>query len=265
MTNKRPTALITGASSGIGAVFAREFAVRGYDLIIAARRIDRLNELATAITAETGASVKVLASDLSVPDSAAKLAKAIGSTPVDVLVNNAGWGNIGPFSDEDLTSIADEINVNVIALTQLARLFVGPMIERGRGTIINIASTAAYQPVPNMSVYAATKAYVLSFTEALWGELQGTGVTALAVSPGGTATEFFEVAGGRAMAGGLMTPAQVVATAMSALDAASPAPSVIVGARNRVLSVASRFVPKRQLIAVAKTLMKSNRSGSEQG
>ncbi len=258
MNAKRPTALITGASSGIGVVFAREYASRGYDLIIAARRIDRLNELAAAIATDTGVAVKVVASDLSVPNSAAKLAKAIGSTPVDVLVNNAGWGNIGPFSDEDLTSMADEINVNVIALTQLARLFVGPMIERGRGTIINIASTAAYQPVPNMSVYAATKAYVLSFTEGLWGELQGTGVTALAVSPGGTATEFFEVAGGRAMAGGLMTPAQVVATAMSALDSASPAPSVIVGARNRVMAMAGRFVPKRLSIAVAKTLMKSN-------
>jgi len=258
MTDFRPTALITGASSGIGAVFAREYASRGFDLIIAARRTDRLNELATAITAETGASVTVLATDLSVPNSAAKLAKAVGSTPVDVLVNNSGWGNIGPFSVEDLTSMADEINVNVIALTQLSRLFVGPMIERGRGTIINIASTAAYQPVPNMAVYAATKAYVLSFTEALWGELQGTGVTALAVSPGGTATEFFEVAGGRAMAGGLMTPEQVVSTAMSVLDAASPAPSVIVGGQNRLLAVAGRFVPKRQLIAVAKTLMKSN-------
>lgn len=262
MNAKRPTALITGASSGIGVVFAREYASRGYDLIIAARRTDRLNKLAAAITKDTGVTVKVVASDLSVPNSAAKLAKAIGSTPVDVLVNNAGWGNIGPFSDEDLTSMADEINVNVIALTQLARLFVGPMIERGRGTIINIASTAAYQPVPNMSVYAATKAYVLSFTEGLWGELQGTGVTALAVSPGGTATEFFEVAGGRAMAGGLMTPAQVVATAMSALDASSPAPSVIVGARNRVMAIAGRFVPKRLLIAAAKTLMQSDQRGA---
>lgn len=261
MNTTRPTALITGASSGIGAVFAREFAARGYDLIIAARRTDRLNSLAKAITAETGASVKVLASDLSVPNSAAKLAKAVGSTPVDALVNNAGWGSIGPFSDEDISLMADEINVNVIALTQLSRLFVGPMIERGRGTIINIASTAAYQPVPNMAVYAATKAYVLSFTEGLWGELQGTGVSALAVSPGGTATEFFDVAGGRAMAGGLMTPAQVVSTTMSALDAASPAPSVIVGARNRVMAVAGRFVPKRQLIAVAKTLMKSDHAG----
>lgn len=262
MIYKRPTALITGASSGIGAVFAREYASRGYDLIIAARRTDRLNELAAAITAETGAAVKVLASDLSVPDSAAKLAKAVGSTPVDVLVNNAGWGSIGPFASEDAAAIAEEINVNVIALTQLTRLFVGPMIERGRGAIINIASTAAYQPVPNMSVYAATKAYVLSFTEALWGELQGTGVSALAVSPGGTATEFFEVAGGRAMAGGLMTPEQVVATTMSALAAVSPPPSVIVGARNRVMAIASRFVPKKQLIAVAKTLMKSDHRGA---
>jgi len=257
MNDTRPTALITGASSGIGAVFAREYASRGHDLVIAARRTDRLEALAAEITSAHGVNVRVIAADLSVPGSALKLATAVGKTSIDVLVNNSGWGHIGAFATEDLDGIADEINVNIVSLTQLSRLFVAPMIERGRGTIINIASTAAYQPVPNMSVYAATKAYVLSFTEALWGELQGTGVTALAVSPGGTATEFFDVAGGRAMAGGLMTPAQVVATAMSALDSTSPPPSVIVGPSNRVMAMAGRFVPRRMLISVAKTLMKS--------
>ena len=257
MTEKRPTALITGASSGIGAVFAREYASRGHNLVVAARRTDRLDALAAEITAAHGVSVRVIASDLSVPGAAKKLATAVGKTPIDVLVNNSGWGHIGPFADEDLAGMAAEINVNIVALTQLSRLCVAPMIERGRGTIINIASTAAYQPVPNMSVYAATKAYVLSFTEALWGELQGTGVVALAVSPGGTATEFFEVAGGRPIGSALMTPTQVVATAMSALDAKSPAPSVIVGAANRVMAMAGRFVPRRMLISVAKTLMKS--------
>jgi hypothetical protein len=261
MAGNAPIALITGASSGIGQVFAREYAARGYDLIIVARRKDRLKALASDITESHGVKVTVLAADLSVPGSAEKLAKSVGATPVDVLVNNAGWGHIGSFASEDLSGIVDEINVNVIALTQLSRLFVGQMIERGRGTIINIASTAAYQPVPNMAVYAATKAYVLSFTEALWGELQGTGVSALAVSPGGTATEFLDVAGGRAMGSALMTPEQVVATAMTALQSSSPAPSVIVGSQNRFLARAGRFVPKRQLIAVAKTLMKSDRAG----
>lgn len=258
MTNTRPTALITGASSGIGAVFAREFASRGHDLVVAARRTDRLDSLAKEIAAAHGVSVRVIAADLSVPGAAQKLATAVGKSPIDVLINNSGWGHIGAFAEEDLDGMSDEINVNIVALTQLSRLFVTSMIARGRGTIINIASTAAYQPVPNMSVYAATKAYVLSFTEALWGELQGTGVTALAVSPGGTATEFFEVAGGRAMSGGLMTPAQVVATAMSALDSTSPPPSVVVGSTNRFMAVVGRFVPRRMLIGVAKTLMKSN-------
>lgn len=258
MTTTRHTALITGASSGIGAVFAREFATRGYDLIIAARRTDRLEALAADIRSAHGVDVRVVAADLAKPGSAQKLHTAVAETPVDVLINNAGWGRIGSFATEDLGGIADEINVNVIALTQLSRLFVAPMISRGRGVIINIASTAAYQPVPNMSVYAATKAYVLSFTEALWGELQGTGVTALAVSPGGTATEFFDVAGGRAMSSALMTPADVVRTAMSAIDSNSPAPSVVVGGVNRFMAAAGRFVPKRRLIAVAKTLMKSN-------
>ena len=260
MAEKRPTALITGASSGIGAEFAREYASRGYDLIVAARRTDRLDALAAEVIAANGVSVRVIASDLSVPGAAKKLATAFGKTPIDVLVNNSGWGHIGAFAAEDLDAMADEINVNIVSLTQLTRLFVAPMIERGRGTIINIASTAAYQPVPNMTVYAATKAYVLSFTEGLWGELEGTGVTALAVSPGGTATEFFDVAGGRSMGSALMTPNQVVATAMSALDAKSPAPSVIVGAANRVMALAGRFVPRRLLISVAKTLMKSESS-----
>lgn len=258
MTTQRRTALITGASSGIGAVFAREYAARGYDLVIAARRIDRLEVLATEIRAAHGVDVSVVKSDLSAPGAAAQLAVSVGSTEIDALINNAGWGHIGAFAREDLDGIADEIHVNVLALTQLSRLFVAPMIERGRGTIINIASTAAYQPVPNMAVYAATKAYVLSFTEALWGELQGTGVTALAVSPGGTATEFFDVAGGRAMGSALMTPADVVATAFGVTDSANPSPSVVVGGRNRLLAFAGRFVPRRQLIAVAKNLMKSD-------
>jgi hypothetical protein len=260
MAEKRPTALITGASSGIGAVFAREYASRGHNLVIAARRTDRLDALAEEITAAHDVSVRVIASDLSVPGAAQKLATAVGKTPIDVLVNNSGWGHIGAFAGEDLDGMANEINVNIASLTQLTRLLIAPMLERGHGTIINIASTAAYQPVPNMSVYAATKAYVLSFTEGLWGELQGTGVTALAVSPGGTATEFFEVAGGRPMGSALMSPIQVVATAMSALDAKSPAPSVIVGAANRVMAMAGRFVPRRTLISVAKRLMKSGRA-----
>ena len=260
MAEKRPTALITGASSGIGAVFAREYASRGHDLVIAARRTDRLDALAAEITAAHDVSVRVIASDLSVAGAAQKLATAVGKTPIDVLVNNSGWGHIGAFAGEDLDGMANEINVNIVSLTQLTRLLVAPMLERGHGTIINIASTAAYQPVPNMSVYAATKAYVLSFTEGLWGELQGTGVTALAVSPGGTATEFFEVAGGRPMGASLMTPTQVVATSMSAIDAKSPAPSVIVGAANRVMAMAGRFVPRRTLISVAKRLLKSGRA-----
>ena len=258
MTTTRQTALITGASSGIGAVFAREFAARGFDLVIAARRTDRLDALAKEITAEHGTAVRVIAADLSKAGAAAKLANAVGKTDIEVLVNNAGWGHIGSFATEDIDGMTDEINVNIVALTQLSRLFLAPMITRGRGTVINIASTAAFQPVPNMSVYAATKAYVLSFTEALWGELQGTGVTALAVCPGGTATEFFDVAGGRAMGSALMTPAQVVATSFAELDKASPGPSVIVGGQNRFMAKAGRFVPRRQLIAVAKRLMQSN-------
>lgn len=257
MDAKRQTALITGASSGLGAEFARELAKQGFDLVIAARRTDRLRVLAQELKTAFGTKVTVFEADLSKARAAQGLAISIGNIEIDYLVNNSGFGHIGSFAEEDLQSITDELAVNITALTQLTRIYLPGMIERKRGTIINIASTAAYQPIANMAVYAASKSYVLAFTEALWGEVQGTGVKVLALSPGGTATEFFEVAGGRAMGGKLAKPQDVISTAMVALAKTKNPPSVVVGAVNRFTAALVRFVPRKSVIAMTKNIMKS--------
>ena len=256
---KNQTALITGASSGIGAEFARRLAATGTNLIISARRVERLESLATELRTAHSIDVKVVAADLARPDGATILADAVGDRDIDILINNAGWGHIGHFVEEDAVGITEELQVNVVSLTQLTRAFLPGMVRRNRGVVINLASTAAYQPVPNMAVYGATKAYVLSFTEALWGELRGTEVRVLALSPGGTATEFFDIAGGRAMNGGLDTPQHVVEVAMAALESKKRPPSVIVGARNSVMATANRFVDRATVIKVASKVMRPNK------
>lgn len=245
------TALITGASSGIGDAFAREFAQRGADLIIVARREDRLAALADDIRALHHVEVTVIAADLSTPKAAAALAQKIGAVDIDILVNNAGFGHVGLIADEDSKLLTEEITLNVVALTQLTNIFVPGMVARNRGTIINVASTAAFQAIPNMAIYAATKAYVLSFTEALWGELQGTQVKSLALCPGGTATEFFDVAGGRIAGGALAPVSDVITTTFRALGKKKTPPSVIVGRLNSAISGMQRFVPRKTVIRAA--------------
>lgn len=252
-----PTALITGASSGIGAEFARRYAAQGFNLILAARRTDRMQLLADELLAAHGTKCKVLAADLAKPGAALALANQI-DVEVDVLVNNSGFGHIGPFDRENFDSIADEINVNVASLTQLARIYFPLMKARGSGAIINIASTASYQPIPNMSVYGATKAYVLNFTEALWGEAQGTGVKILAVSPGPTETEFFNIAEGHSLDKKILKASDVVDAAFAGLAANHKKPSVVVGGKNSFMAALAKFVPKRVVIAVAKRMLRSN-------
>ncbi len=159
-------------------------------------------------------------------------------------------------ADEDPALLSEEITLNVLALTQLTNIFLPPMVSRNRGTIINVSSTAAFQPIPNMAIYAATKAYVLSFTEALWGELQGTGVTALALNPGGTATEFFDVAGGRVAGGALAPISDVITTTFRALGKSKTPPSVVVGRLNATMTNIQRFVPRKTVILAAARIFK---------
>ena len=191
------TALVTGASSGIGEALARRFAQEGYGLVLVARRSERLQALATALSAAHGVKVTVAVADLSRPEAPAQLAAAMqrARRPIDVLVNCAGVLQHGRFVDTPATRHRELIELNVVALTSMLAHFVPPMVRRGRGRVLNVASIAAFQPVPSLATYAATKAYVLSLTESLAEELQGTGVTATALCPGITATHMLAAAG----------------------------------------------------------------------
>src|SRR4051794_33560977 len=193
--NSRPVALVTGASAGIGREIARVLAA-DHDLILSARRADELERLAAELRGK-GATCRVVPGDLAEPDGARKLHAAAveGGSVVDVLVNNAGFGDLGPFADADLGKMLRMVQVNVTALTELTGLFLAGMRTRGRGKILNVGSVAGFQPGPLMAVYYATKAYVNSFSEALSNELRGTGITVTCLAPGPTESEFGAAAG----------------------------------------------------------------------
>jgi uncharacterized protein len=197
MTQTRPVALVTGGSSGIGLALARVLAREGHDLVLVARREAELRTIAAELTTKYGAAVTVVVVDLSVPGAARHVADQIEAAglEVEILVNNAGFGGTGRFAETDAGHEDRMLAVNVVALTQLCKLLLPAMSRRGHGRILNVASTAAFQPGPFMAVYYASKAYVLSFTEALGEELAGTGVTATALCPGVVPSGFGEASG----------------------------------------------------------------------
>jgi short-subunit dehydrogenase len=189
-TGRQKTALITGASSGIGRELAELCARDGYDLVLVARRADRLRELEAKWTAQYAVRVRSVPMDLIDEDAPQRLFDELAGAPIDILVNNAGFGAYGPFAETEVATLVEMVRVNVLALTHLTRLFLPAMVQRGDGRILNLASMAAFEPGPLMAVYYATKAYVLSFSEALSEELRGSGITVTAFCPGPTATEF---------------------------------------------------------------------------
>ena len=214
-------ALVTGASSGIGEWFARHLARQGADLILVARRADRLEQLKQEFTAQ-GAKVWVIVQDLAEVGSAQKLWAQIGALDlqVDVLINNAGFGKHGEFLDVDLAQHSNMLQLNINALTELTWLFAQDMKQRHTGHILLVASIAAYMPIPEFSTYAASKAFVLSFGQSLHNELRPYGVNVTVLSPGGVATEFMEISGQkiddwRTLA--IMRPERVAAAALTAL------------------------------------------------
>lgn len=249
------TVLITGASSGIGLGYTHEFATRGANLVLVARSKAALETLATEIKNSKNVQVSTIALDLANLDSGQKLIDIVGAEKltVDVLVNNAGFGTNNRVAKEDRSKIQQEIVLNVATLVDLTAWVLPGMLERDFGVVINIASTASYQPVPGMAVYAATKAFVRSFTEALWGELEGTKVRALTVSPGATKTEFFNVAGANP-AGPLAPVSDVVNATFAALDSKSSTPSIVVGSLNAMMSKLTQFVPKKAVLKIADRL-----------
>ena len=248
------TTVITGASSGIGAAFARALAARGSNLVLVARRLDRLQALAAELEKEHGTTVTPIAVDLASPTAGASLREALSAAGVRVtsLINNAGFGTFGLFVDEDPARLAQEIAVDVSSPVQLSAEFLPQFIAARSGFLINVASMSAYAPTPRMAVYGAAKAFVLSFTEALWAESRGTGVTVFALSPGATSTEFNAVVGTEdATAGATMrTPDDVVATALAHLDSRNPGPSVIDGAGNRLGAVVTRVPSRRAVVTM---------------
>ena len=245
----RPVTLVTGASAGLGAEFARQCRARGDALVLVARRRERLDALA----AELG-DTHVFALDLAEPGAPARLLAEIEAQglTIETLINNAGFGLAGRFADQPAERLLGMIALNVTALTELCRLVLPGMLERRRGFLLNVASTAAFQAGPNSAVYYASKAYVLSLTEALHQEAKGRGVHVTALCPGPTATEFFDVAGsaGSQLARLATDPVAVVRAGLTGL--ARNRAIVIPGIRNKVGAQASRFLPRaamRRIIA----------------
>jgi uncharacterized protein len=245
------TVLITGASSGLGAEFARQLAARGANLILVARRVDRLDALKATLEREFGVTATVIAADLGAAAAASALAAQVArlGLPVHSLINNAGFGSHNRFEHEDATRIHDEVALNVAAVVDLTKAFYPQLLKHGRGILINVASTAAFQPIPRMAVYGASKAFVLSFTEALWYEAKSSGLRVIALCPGATETEFFEVAGPKARTGRVQSAATVVRTALRALDRRNPPPSVVTGFTNVAATIAERVLPRRALVS----------------
>lgn len=251
---KRPRALVTGASSGIGAEFGRQLAQRGYDLVLVARRRDRLEQLAK----ELGGNVEVIDTDLSTQPGVDAIASRLKRGDIDMLVNNAGFGTNGEFSSLPLDRELEEIDLNVRALTQLCHAALVPMREKKSGTIINVASTGSYQPVPYMATYAATKAYVLFLSEALHEEAKTYGVTVTCLCPGLTRTEFHEVAGVNtnkaALRNGWATPEKVVKSALRAAKAGSAI--AVPGGINKMTANLPRVAPRFMVRKVAGAMFK---------
>jgi hypothetical protein len=249
------TALITGASGGIGEEFAVQLAERGVNLVLVARRVDKLADVrARLLNRHPDLRIDVISADLSVPGSTAELTQQVGATGrrIDILINNAGIGMHGQLADQQPERNAAQIQLNCGSLVDLTARFVPAMVQARHGLVINVASTAAFQPVPTLAVYAATKAFVLSFTEALWQETRRSGVRVLTLCPGATETEFFARTGKQFMTRGRQTPQQVVNTALTAID--KSAPTVVSGWKNKALTPGYRFVPRRVMVKMAQQM-----------
>ncbi len=258
----RPLALVTGASSGIGADLARELARGGHDLILVARRMPPLEALAAELRG-AGATVLVISIDLSVPGAGARLAAQLreDGREIDVLLNNAGFGDAGRFDRADPERLEQMLHLNIVTLTMLTRELLPGMIARGRGRVMFVASTAAFQPGPNMAAYCASKAYVLSLGEAIAYELRGTGVMLTTLCPGATETGFAAAARAESLMifrGGLvprMTPAAVARMGYRALMRGQRV--IVTGMVNKLVAGSTRLFPRAAVLAVAQRLLAS--------
>lgn len=261
---KGATALITGASSGIGEAFATLLAARGCNLILVARSEDTLNQIAGDLHEQYDITVDVMAADLTEVSSRENIAQACAELgrEVDLLINNAGFGTMGAFAKADTARERQEIDLNVTALTDLSHHFLPTMLANKRGGIINVASTASFQPMPYMAVYAATKAYVRSLSEAMNAECKHSGVTVTALCPGPVATNFFAATESKGMdgvvekmSGIMMTAEQVASDALKAFDKGRAV--IVPGVPNKLGALAASCTPNA---IVTRLLAKSMRA-----
>jgi uncharacterized protein len=252
--SSQKVALITGASGGIGLEFARIFTREGYDLVLIARSENKLQELADALKAQHGTQTIVIVKDLSqhsAPDEIYAEVERAGIA-VEALVNNAGYATYGKFAEIDLKTELDMMQVNMVALTHLTKLFLRPMVERKSGKILNVASTAAFQPGPLMAVYYATKAYVLSFSEAIAAEVQDIGIHVTALCPGPTESGFqkrADMENSKLVQSGLMDAHSVAEAGYAGLVGSQSA--VVPGLRNQLMALVVRFTPRAMAARVA--------------
>ncbi len=258
------TTLITGASSGIGEAFARKLAARGHNLLLVARSEDKLITFCNELGRIKSTHAQYVAMDLSERDAPARLFEEIQrrELEIDFLINNAGFGSMGDFANLDFQRELDMIDLNVRSLVELTHRFLAPMRERKSGSIINVASTAGFQPVPFMATYAATKAFVLSFSEALWEENRPHGVKVMALCPGVTDTNFFEASRmERPPARISQTAADVVDTALRGL--ARGKSSVISGWTNFLMVETERLAPRSLVLRTAGMVLRKTVSRKE--
>lgn len=251
------TALITGASSGIGLVFAHQLAARGVALILTARSEDKLRAIANELTQKYAIAVTVLVQDLSDANAAAAIASRLQDLYLspDILINNAGFATYGAFETLSLDRQLDEIQINCLAPVSLTHALLPAMRARRSGVVINVASTAAMQPDPYMAIYGATKSFLLSFSDALWAENRDRGVRVLALCPGATDTAFFDVVNAEeASVGKRMSAESVVSQALRAVD--SERNYLITGCNNWLLGQLQRFVTRRRLLLIAEKVLR---------
>ncbi|NEQ71673.1 MAG: SDR family oxidoreductase [Okeania sp. SIO2C9] len=259
------TALITGASSGIGEIFAKELASRKTNLVLVARSEEKLQKLANELQSQYQIQADVIVQDLTAPAATNSIFEIVfqkGLT-IDLLINNAGFGDYGNFTERPLEKQVNMIQLNITALVELTYLFLPGMQQNKSGAIINVSSIGGFQPLPYMSVYGATKAFVLSFSEALWAENQDSGVKILALCPGPTESEFFQRAEFPKSAGGSsmskLTPTEeVVKDALQALEK-NQSNAVTGGFLNQVIVNTSRFFPRETLVTVVEKQFRSIR------
>ncbi|MFN2291462.1 MAG: SDR family NAD(P)-dependent oxidoreductase [Anaerolineae bacterium] len=249
MLDNYRTALVTGASRGIGEAFARQLAALGKNLVLVSRSEDQLQSLAGELSSQFGVQVHVITVDLAQPSAAVSLYRQVEAlgVEVDLLVNNAGYSRAGEFTELGFDAQADMVRLNVNTLVELTHLYLPAMRARGRGAVLNVASNAAFQPVPRMAVYAATKAFVLSFSEAVAEEVRGDGVRVMALCPGATDTEFWNVAGvWEERRASMPSPDEVVDAGLRAFERGRS--FFVPGLMNQIVAFFSRRVLPRWLV-----------------